>query len=349
MSNEKNAMITYNGNQITFFSDGVNDYINLTEMAKAWKYRKSIMKWMKNRQTIEFLVAWEKRHNTNFDGTRLGTILQSIKSPNFSLSVGLWIENTKAIGIFTRQSGTFAHKDIAIRFGGWLSPEFELYLVEEIQRLKKIEEQIKSNEFIDKKTILYLIEIKEVFKYVANQKAAEETHKEVFAANSNAKNPYADFNKWRNEILNLTEDVINKRIEQYCKEKGIAVTKKIFNKTKHEKLLMLDSYEAVRNAVWDYLKIDGQIDALNLANLVYDIIKMEKGEVLRHNEDTLFENKQRGYVADFPKQLSEHPNVQTAKQILSIKKEQAQKQLSSPFNKALKGLLTVPPPPKTEK
>jgi len=184
-----------------------------------------------------------------------------------------------------------------------------------------------------------------VFKYVANQKAAEETHKEVFAAHSNSKNPYAEFNKWRNEILDLTEDVINKRIEAYCNEKGIAVTKKIFNKTKHEKLLMLDSYEAVRNAVWDYLKIDGQIDALNLANLVYDIIKMENGEVLRNNEDTLFEKKQtRGYVADFPKKLSEHPNVQTARQILAIKKEKEKKQLNSPFNKALKGLMSVPPP-----
>jgi hypothetical protein len=43
--------------------------------------------------------------------------------------------------------------------------------------------------------------------------------------------------------LNLTENVINKRIELYCKEKGIALTKKLFNKTKHEKLLMLDSYD----------------------------------------------------------------------------------------------------------
>ena len=107
---------------------------------------------------------------------------------------------------------------------------------------------------------------------------------------------------------------------------------------------MLDSYEALRNAVWDYLKIDGEIDALNLANLVYDIIKMEKGEVLRHNEDTLFENKQRGYVADFPKHLSEHPNVQTAKQVLLDRKKSENKQLNSPFNKALKGLLSVPPP-----
>lgn len=37
MLEEKNTLITYQGNQITMFSDGRNDYINLTEIAKAHK------------------------------------------------------------------------------------------------------------------------------------------------------------------------------------------------------------------------------------------------------------------------------------------------------------------------
>ncbi len=346
MINEKNAMITYKGNQITMFSDEKNDYVSLTDIYKSWnRYGKSINAWLKTKQTLEFLDAWEKKHNSDYNTTQLSQAIKTARERN-GLSATEWITLTNAKGIFSGggRTGTWAHKDIAIRFAGWLSPEFEIYLVEEIQRLKKIEAQIQSNEFIDKKTILYLIELKEVFKYVAHQKAVEETHKEVYAAHSTAKNPYADFNQFRNEILNLTESVINKRIEQYCIDNKIALTKKMINKTKHEKLLMLDSYESVRNAVWDYLKIDGQINALNLANLVYDIIKTEKGEILRNNEDTLFEQKQGGYIAEFPKTLSEHPNVQTAKQILAAKKEEAKKQLASPMNKMLKGLLTVPPP-----
>jgi len=35
-----------------------------------------------------------------------------------------------------RYGGTFAHKDIAFHFAMWLSPEFQIYLVNEFQRLK---------------------------------------------------------------------------------------------------------------------------------------------------------------------------------------------------------------------
>jgi hypothetical protein len=61
-------------------------------------------------------------------------------------------------------------------------------------------------------------------------------------------------------------------------------------KSKREKILLLDSYEAVRNAVWDFLKIKGEVNALNLANLVGDMIRTEKGEILRKNETNLFQN-----------------------------------------------------------
>jgi len=32
-----------------------------------------------------------------------------------------------------RYGGTFAHRDIAFKFGSWLSPEFKLYLITEFQ------------------------------------------------------------------------------------------------------------------------------------------------------------------------------------------------------------------------
>jgi len=53
-----------------------------------------------------------------------------------------WIEATDAIGIVSvsgRYGGTYAHKDIAFHFGMWISPEFQLYIVKEYQRLKEIE------------------------------------------------------------------------------------------------------------------------------------------------------------------------------------------------------------------
>ncbi|WP_262915336.1 KilA-N domain-containing protein [Niabella ginsengisoli] len=58
------------------------------------------------------------------------------------MSVGQWIARTSAIGMLVkagRYGGTYAHKDIAFHFAMWLSPEFQIYLVNEFQRLKNEE------------------------------------------------------------------------------------------------------------------------------------------------------------------------------------------------------------------
>lgn len=58
------------------------------------------------------------------------------------MSVGQWIERTQAKGMIVkagRYGGTYAHKDIAFHFAMWLSPEFQIYLINEFQRLKEDE------------------------------------------------------------------------------------------------------------------------------------------------------------------------------------------------------------------
>ena len=60
------------------------------------------------------------------------------------MSVGQWVERTNAIGMLVkagRYGGTFAHKDIAFHFAMWLSPEFQIYLINEFQRLKEEEQK----------------------------------------------------------------------------------------------------------------------------------------------------------------------------------------------------------------
>ncbi len=57
----------------------------------------------------------------------------------FIMSVGQWISRTNAIGLMVkpgRFGGTYAHKDIAFHFAMWLSPEFQIFLIKEFQRLK---------------------------------------------------------------------------------------------------------------------------------------------------------------------------------------------------------------------
>lgn len=55
------------------------------------------------------------------------------------------MEATNAVGIIAksgRYGGTYAHKDIALKFASWISVEFELYIVKEFQRLKTEEQQL---------------------------------------------------------------------------------------------------------------------------------------------------------------------------------------------------------------
>lgn len=115
---------------------------------------------------------------------------------------------------------------------------------------------------------------------------------------------------------------------------------------------MLDSYESVRHAVWDFLKIEGAVNALNLANLVGDMIRTEKGEIVKKNETDLFHTKQDlGDFTDFEHTVAKMPAVKTARQVLEYRKQLALKQSNktSIFDTQLKGLLSVPPPSKENK
>jgi len=340
---DKFQIIPYNGNQISLYSDGTDNYVNLTEMAKAWKYRKSINKWMANRQTLEFLTVWEKKHNVDFDGSKMGTVLEESKQ-NQGLSIGSWVEKTKAKGFVTNRSGTFAAKDIAIKFAAWLSPEFELYLIEKIQELEELERKTNSYELLTHNQVLKLTRLKEVFKYVAHQEMIEDAHKELFAARSGSKNAFAEFNVWRNKILDLDKNVIDERIKQYCVENNIALTKKLLNKTKRDKILLIDTYESVRNAVWDFLQIQGEVNALNLANLVQNMIRIEKGEVLLKNENDLFHEKQDlGDFSDFEKTIAELPQIKTARDVLEYRNQlELKKYVFSHFNHSVTNYMLNP-------
>jgi hypothetical protein len=99
-------------------------------------------KWVTNKNTLEYIGVWEKINNPSFNYPEFGVITQEAGVNRFIMSVGQWIERTNAIGMLVkagRYGGTYAHKDIAFHFAMWLSPEFQIYLVNEFQRLKQDE------------------------------------------------------------------------------------------------------------------------------------------------------------------------------------------------------------------
>jgi KilA-N domain len=106
-----------------------------------------VRNWMRNRQVIEFLDAWEKIYNPVFNSVESDRIKRDVGLITFRPSPKMWVEATQAIGIYSKTgrygSGTFAHKDIAFEFGTWLSPTFKIYLIREFQRLKAAENTTK--------------------------------------------------------------------------------------------------------------------------------------------------------------------------------------------------------------
>ena len=103
-----------------------------------------IEKWLRNKNTIEFLGIWEEIYNPNFNSPEFEGIKNQAGLNRFALSVKQWVQKTNSIGIVAkagRYGGTYAHKDIAFEFASWISPKFKIFLIKEFQRLKDQEQK----------------------------------------------------------------------------------------------------------------------------------------------------------------------------------------------------------------
>jgi hypothetical protein len=139
------AKIKVENTEITIFVQNDIDFISLTDMSGSFKEGSALIgKWITNKNTLEYLGIWERIYNPDFNYPEFGVIENSAGINRFVMSVGQWIERTQAKGLLVkagRYGGTFAHKDIAFHFAMWLSPEFQIHLIKEFQRLKEDEYQ----------------------------------------------------------------------------------------------------------------------------------------------------------------------------------------------------------------
>jgi len=154
----KSHQINVKGTSITVISDGKDDYISLTDMVRGIDDGLSLIeKWIRNKNTIEFLGIWERINNPAFNSPEFEGIMKEAGLNRFTLSVKNWVGKTNAVGLIAKtgryNSGTFAQKDIAFEFGSWLSAEFKLYLIKEFQRLKEEEAAAKSLEWNLQRTL----------------------------------------------------------------------------------------------------------------------------------------------------------------------------------------------------
>jgi len=138
------AKIKIKNTEVTVVKVADVDYICLTDMIKAKDGDFFIADWLRNRNTLEYIGIWEQVNNPNFNYGEFATIRNKSGLNNFKISVKEFAEKTNAISLQAkagRYGGTYAHKDIALEFAMWISPEFKVYLVLEFQRLKEEEQK----------------------------------------------------------------------------------------------------------------------------------------------------------------------------------------------------------------
>lgn len=139
------AKITVQNTQITVVTINERDYISLTDMVRNIENGLALIeKWLRNKNTIEFLGIWEEMYNPNFNSPEFEGIKNAAGLNRFILSVKQWVEKTNSRGIIAkagRYGGTYAHKDIAFEFATWVSPQFKLYLIQEFERMKSDEQK----------------------------------------------------------------------------------------------------------------------------------------------------------------------------------------------------------------
>ncbi|MFM6994384.1 MAG: KilA-N domain-containing protein [Sediminibacterium sp.] len=121
---KKNKLISIQNLIVTVTPFNGDDYICLTDMAKA-KSQESrsadvIKNWLRTRYTLEFLGTWELIYNPDFKVVEFDHLKMQAGLHSFVLSPNLWVEKTN-------------------EFASAISPEFKLYLIKEYQRLKESE------------------------------------------------------------------------------------------------------------------------------------------------------------------------------------------------------------------
>ncbi len=190
----KTSILTVQGISVAMTVINDNDYISLTDMIKAKDGDFFISDWLRNRNTLEYIGAWESLNNPNFNYGEFATIKERSGLNNFKISVKEWVERTNAIGLYAktgRYGGTYAYKDIAFNFGMWISPIFQLYIVKEYQRLKEVENNQYNLEWNVKRVLSkanYTIHTDAIKQYVIPQKQKWQKDDWIYASEADMLN-----------------------------------------------------------------------------------------------------------------------------------------------------------------
>ena len=80
-----------------------DDYISLTDMVRKIDNGLALIeKWLRNKNTIEFLGIWEEMYNPDFNTVAYEEIMSEAGLNRFIMSVKQWVSRTSSKGIVAK-------------------------------------------------------------------------------------------------------------------------------------------------------------------------------------------------------------------------------------------------------
>ena len=132
----KNRQIEVKGIVVTISERNNDDFISLTDVANGFDGGYTLVeKWIRNKNTIEFLAVWEQLNNPSFNNLGYNEVLDEVGTNRFIMSAKKWVSVTNAIGIYAsagRYGGTYARTEIAFEFCTWLNPFLKIISIRQI-------------------------------------------------------------------------------------------------------------------------------------------------------------------------------------------------------------------------
>ena len=97
------SKINVEGSEISIIAIDDKDYISLTDMVRNIENGLALIeKWLRNKNTIEFLGIWKEMYNPDFNSLEFEGIKNEAGLNRFVLSVKQWVEKTNSIGIVAK-------------------------------------------------------------------------------------------------------------------------------------------------------------------------------------------------------------------------------------------------------
>ena len=101
------------GTEIQVIQIEEDDYISLTDMVRKIDNGYALIeKWLRNKNTIEFLGIWEEMYNADFNAAAYEEIMLEAGLNRFIMSVKQWASRTNSKGIVAkagRYGGTYGY------------------------------------------------------------------------------------------------------------------------------------------------------------------------------------------------------------------------------------------------